>query len=197
MFGILLTFITTMLKTVGSVLESHENNINKKVYKHSDGLTYTDNKGRARLSKNNHIALYRTNYSNGKKDWILEDVETHEIIKNFTKEKEIIIISNKKEEAIKNNKSTFLIDENNHIKSFGFQGKRFQDLKTNEIYVVRKFGRVYYYMNIKNGFIVRKTDYSQNNNHEDSINISEFNKKQAQQMFTYNWNSCLVDEYFS
>lgn len=205
MYGILFFTFCGIVLAVGSIKEGIENGENRIKFRHKNGLTYIDNKGRDRLLSNNHIAMYHVDYTNGRQDYVLEDIESHVIIKNFTKEKQDREYEESREKAVGEGKSTFCIDSNNYkkyiISEKGFEGKRFKDLQTGKIYVIRKIKFRYYYMNIENGFIVRETDYSKEHIPVDEISIpidiTEFNKKQANKMETYNWASDSMSEFHS
>lgn len=208
MLGILYEIGRGIIWVIGLGLEAHENNENKEKFRHKNGLTYTDNKGRSRLLSNNHIAMYHTYYHGEYADYVLEDIESNVIVKNFTeeqrkKEQEIAL-----KKALDEHKTTVCLDSNNYKKHIisekGFRGKRFKDLKTGEIYVIRKIKFRYYFMSIENGFIIRETDYSQTMpvppNCEEiyaPIDITEFNAKQAVKMETYNWASEAMAEFYS
>lgn len=135
--------------------ENKENEENKKHYRHPDGLTYIDNKGRSRLLSNDKLVFY-THDKNG--DYILEDVSGH-VYRNFSEEKREKWMNDEKKRAIEGKESTYCLDDNNHRKDWTCRGKRFVDFKTGNIYVIRYIKYKYYYMDISTGLLVRKTDW--------------------------------------
>jgi hypothetical protein len=181
MFGFLYTLFVTLGYIKKEFTESIENNECKQIYKNIDGLTYTDTKGCSRLLSTNELVFY-THLPNG--DYILEDL-SGKVIKNFTLENRQRKQIELKNEAAFSMNSTYCIDENNYKNDYICKGKRFKDLKTGDIYVIRNIKGRYYYMDIKSGLLVRKTDWQIRREQEGmvhpklpDINIEEFNKKQ-------------------
>lgn len=179
--------IYTIFVSIGaffhSIKENKENEKGKSLYRHPDGLTYTDTKGRSRLLTNNEIVFY-THNKNG--DYILVDVSGH-VYKKFSEDERVQKINERKEIAIKNNETTYCIDDNNHRNDWICQGKRFKDFTTGDIYIIRYINYKYYYMNASNGMLVRKTDWQikhddlnkdKNTYLNNDLNIEEFNEKQ-------------------
>lgn len=204
MFGLLYTLFVTLGYVKKEFTESIENSKYKKIYKNTDGLTYTDTKGRSRLLSTNEIVFY-THSPNG--EYILENI-SGEIIKNFTLEERQQKQKNSKEAAIYNQSSTYCIDENDHHNDWVCKGKRFKDFKTGNIYVIRNIQGKYYYMDINNGFLVRKTDWQLQKEQEGMIHINtrdidieSFNNKQKtikkNSGFLYrNFDYCTSFDYY-
>jgi len=182
MFGLIYTALTTLGIITNEIKESLDNKECKEKYKNIDGLTYTDSKGHSRMLSNNKMVFY-THNSNG--DYILEDLSGN-VIKNFSLEKRMQKQAELKQIALNEKASTYCIDENSHRNDWICQGKRFKDIKTGEIYVIRCIDYKYYYMNINNGFIVRKTDWQIAKEQKGEIckylnkdlDIDSFNEKQ-------------------
>lgn len=183
MFGIIYTLFTSIGLLINSLKESKENEKCKSLYKNKDGLTYIDIKGNSRLLSNNDLVFY-TYDKNG--DYVLEDISGY-IYKNFSEEQREKKQKYFKEKSIKNGDSTYCISENNHKKDWICKGKRFMDIKTNDIYVIRFLNGKYYYMNINDGKVVKKTDWQIKKDHETildnslnkGIDIKTFNKRQS------------------
>ena len=155
----------------------------KEKYRHPDGLTYTDAKGHSRLVSNDKMVFY-THDKNG--DYILED-EMGYVYKNYTAEEKQIKFKQNREMAINSSESTFSADEDNHQKDWICKGRRYTDIQTGEVYVIRYINYKYYYMNISNGLLVRETDWQLKNDETHlnlkwyakyGVNIEEFNRKQ-------------------
>ena len=150
-----------MIVSVGSIFykinRNKENEQNKKQFKHPDGLTYVDTNGNSRFLSNNELAFYT--YKKG--DYVVEDYKGN-IYKNFTEEKRQSHFEELKNTAIRNNETTYCIDDDNHKNDWNCKGKRFKDFRTGDVYVIRCIKNSYYYLNIENGMIVRKTDWQLN-----------------------------------
>lgn len=199
MFGIIYTLFSSIGYCVAKFVENKENAENKKKYgNEGDGLTYIDNKCRFRLNSNNHIAMYHTSHPSCPGDYVLEDIEKNIIIKNFSKDKRDKEQQERTNEAILKGETTVCIDDitvRSTIETNGFRGNRFKDLKTGELYVIRFLNQRWYYMSVKNGHIIRETDYSKKHNNRientvfEPVNIYEFNRKQDEKMSTYNYAS--------
>lgn len=153
MFGLIYSLFTSIGCAIYKRKEYEENQENKVKYRHPDGLTYVDTKGRSRLVSNDEVVFYT--WQNG--DYVLERMNGS-IIKNFSLEKRKNQINENLQKALANNETTYCIDENNHEKE-RCKGKRFKDLKTGETYVIRRLKYTYWYLNIDTGMIVRKTDW--------------------------------------
>lgn len=183
MFGL----VYTALVSIGLIFHSHkEEKKNKKcklLYQNPDGMTYTDSKGRSRLLSNDKLVFYTKN-KNG--DYILED-ESGYVYKNFSEDERKENLNIQRQCALNNQDTTFCIDDNDRHEDWVCQGKRFQDLKTGEIYVIRCINYKYYYMNILNGMLVRETDWQKKKDElynnvkwysNYGVNIESFNEKQ-------------------
>lgn len=184
-FGLLYTAIVSIGAYLHSVNESAENEKNKKLYKHSNGLTYIDTKGRSRLLSNNEIVFY-TNDKNG--DYVLAD-SCGNIYRNFSEEKRTQECCELKKTASKNRETTYCCDNNNHSKDWECKGKRFKDFETGDVYIIRCINNKYYYMNMSDGLIVRKTDWQLKQDEKmknvksyflNELDIESFNKKQKE-----------------
>lgn len=154
MFGLIYSLFVSIGLIGHTAKEIQENEENKVKYRHPDGLTYVDTKGRSRLVSNNEIVVY--GMKNG--DYVLEKINGT-VIKNYSKEQRESQIESNRQKAIINNETTYCIDENTHEKEWIKKGKRFKDLKTGDIYIIRCINYKYYYMRLNDGMLVRKTDY--------------------------------------
>lgn len=183
-FGLIYTVVASIGVFFHSINENKENEKNKIRYKHPNKLTYIDTKGRSRLLSNDELVFYVYD-KNG--DYILENAAGY-VYRNFSKEERIRKLNELKDSALKNKESTYCIDDNNHKKDWICKGKRFKDFKTGDVYVVRWINYKYYYMNISNGLLVRKTDWQIKQDKlkindetyglNKDVDIREFNKKQ-------------------
>ena len=183
----MLGLIYTLIISIGLIIhwskEKKENIKCKTLYKHKDGLTYTDFNGRSRLLNDDTLVFY-THNKNG--DYILEDASGN-VYKNFSEEKREKKLKKTREELINNKNSTYCISEDNHKKDWICKGKRFSDIKTGDIYVIRYINGKYYYMNVQNGILVRKTDWQIKKDSETildccsgkGVDIDTFNERQA------------------
>lgn len=203
MLGIIYLFLLLGTNCILKASDAIENEQNKINYRHLDGLTYTDNKGRSRLLTNNHIAVYSKYNKNCIGDYTLQDCVTGQIIKNFSQEE-----SNKKHiEFIKkfngDGKTTYSIDEENYKKhnDIFFWGQRFIDKETKDVYVIREFEYRYYFMDIHTGYLIRETDYSANIQFKIKdmtyLDLNEINKMQKEKIKSYNfrWNEDMDKNY--
>jgi hypothetical protein len=181
-FGIIYTLITSIGALFYLKDENNENKKNRKLYKHPNETTYIDTKGRSRLLSNNELVFY-THDKNG--DYILENVSGH-VYRNFSEEERNRSMKREKTKALNNNETTYCIDSNKHKNDWTCKGKRFKDFKTGDIYVIRYINYKYYYMNVKNGMIIRKTDWQikhdKNNikSYLNDLDIESFNRKQME-----------------
>lgn len=181
MFG----FIYSLFMTVGIVMNKNskhkENEENKIKYRNPDGLTYVDINGQSRLIVNDELVFYV--WQNG--DYVLKNIHGH-IYKNFSQEKRIKQIKENEQIALRNNESTYCIDENIHDKNWTKKGKRFKDFKTGDVYIIRYINYKYYYMRLSDAMLIRKTDWqiAYDEKRKDDkfwfkdIDIEAFNKKQ-------------------
>ncbi len=155
----MLGFVYTLFVSIGAVIhktkQNKENEENKVKFQNPDGLTYVDIEGKSRFLSNNEVGFY-TYDRNG--DYVLEDASGY-IYKNFSKEKKEKEQTKRYTEAIKNNETTYCIDDNDHKNDWYCKGKRFKDVQTGDIYVIRRLNYTYWYLNITNGMIIRKTDW--------------------------------------
>lgn len=183
MFGLIYTIFVSIGAFFHSLKENKENEKGKTLFKHPNNLTYIDTKGRSRLLSNDEIVFY-THNKNG--DYILEN-ESGYVYKNFSEEMRVQNLNERRENSLKNQESTYCIDENNHCKDWVCKGKRFKDFNTGDIYVIRYIKYKYYYMNVSNGMLVRKTDWQIKQDElkkniktclNDNLNIDEFNNNQ-------------------
>lgn len=182
MFGLIYSLVVSAGCVLHKINENRENEENKIKFRHPNGLTYVDTKGRSRLISNNEVVFY-THDRNG--DYVLENMSGH-VYKNFSKEKRDKELSERIIVASQNNETTYAIDENKHEHDWFCKARRFKDFKTGDVYIIRRINYKYYYMNIANGMVVRKTDWqikydeaNKNNRFAfKDINIEEFNEKQ-------------------
>ena len=162
MFGIIYSLFMTM-GVVGHNVKNLSNDIVEKDKQNKKGKeTYIDSLGRQRLIADDRHVI--TTERDG--DKVLIDAKTRKIIKNYTNESEQKKREIAKNEAIKNNKTVYLYKS--FDKNDKWAGDWYQDIKTNQIYVVRKFTygsypfshkEIYFYIDIHTGDIVRKTDW--------------------------------------
>lgn len=185
-FGLIYTIIVSIGALFHIINENLENEENKEIYKHKDGMTYIDTRGRSRLLSNNELVFY-TYDKNG--DYVLEDISGN-IYKNFSKEERENELNKRIKKALDNSETTYCVDDDNHRKDWVCKGKRFKDFQSGDVYVIRYIKHKYYYMDISNGMIVRKTDWQIRKDEDtdkniktyldDYLDIELFNQKQKE-----------------
>lgn len=181
MFGLIYS-LAVGLGLVGHTIKENAENDYRRVNNVSpDGVTYTDAKGRTRIVENNEIAVYGT-VKGG--DFCIIDGKGR-IYKNFTQEKKDKIRDRYYKKAIENNLSTYCLGDDEH-RFEDKKGKRFKDMKTERIYLIRRINFKCYYVDFETGEIVRKTDSQQKKDDEHfanhgwtsfEIDINEYNEK--------------------
>lgn len=181
MFGLIYSLAVGLGLAGHTIKENIENDYRRVNNVSPDGITYTDAKGRSRIVENNEIAIYGT-IKGG--DFCILDAKGR-IYKNFTQEKKDKIRDKYYKKAIENNLSTYCLGDDEH-RFEDRAGKRFKDMKTGRIYLIRCVNFKYYYVDFETGEIVRKTDYQQKKddakiNKRDAtffdINIDEWNER--------------------
>ncbi len=185
-FGLIYTIIVSIGALFHIINENLENEENKEIYKHKDGMTYIDTRGRSRLLSNNELVFY-TYDKNG--DYVLEDISGN-IYKNFSKEERENELNKRIKKALDNSETTYCVDDDHHRKDWVCKGKRFKDFQSGDVYVIRYIKHKYYYMDISNGMIVRKTDWQIRKDEDtdkniktyldDYLDIELFNQKQKE-----------------
>lgn len=163
MFGILYSVIMSIGGLGHNIAKNIEASERKDKAKNSYDHTYYDKKGKRILIDNNKWVC--SAIRNG--DRVLEDVKTRQVYRNFSEEQRERSEIERKQEAIKNNKTVYLYQYNKDVPhSDLWKGDRYKDIKTGEIYVIRKrhvdlyhgIGEVLLYLNISTGKFVRKAD---------------------------------------
>lgn len=179
MLGITYAIIVSIGSFFYTVKNNNENEKNKEKYRHPNGMTYIDIKGRSKLISNNELVFY-THDKNG--DYILEDASGN-VYRNFSKEERKQRLNERKKNSQNNNETTYCIDDDKHQNDWICKGKRFKDFQTGDIYVVRCINYKYYYMNISNGMVVRKTDWQikqeDKKTYLKDLDIDSFNRNQG------------------
>ena len=111
---------------------------------------YIDNNGKMRLKSNGHIVTHTV--ENG--HYVLKDLKTLEILRDYTLEKEVLESKQSLNKAIKNGQKIYCVDFNTH-QSDKIKGMRYRNRDTNEIYVIRhtlKYN-IPFYMDLNGKFI--------------------------------------------
>jgi len=119
-----------------------------------DNLTYVDGNAKIRLLSNNHLCIYET-LPNGCR--VLRDIQTNDIIKNYTQEQNQKDYYNSYQKAIKSGNKIFCYDFNTHEKD-KIKGMRYLNINTGEKYVIRNFNAIPFYVNIETGKILGVVD---------------------------------------
>lgn len=157
MIGIFLVLGELFARGALSLRETYKNEIYKKTDVTKDGLCYIDSKGRRRLLSNDHVADLSTDPYTG--DYILTDIKTRRVIKNFSAEKRA---ENRKKniEIMKKYGNTVYYEDKykTYTDTHEPYGVRFYDGETGECYVIRNIAETCWFMRVKDGKIIRKTD---------------------------------------
>ena len=122
MFGIVYTLFTSIACIFNKAKETQDNKSNRINFRNKDGLTYIDSKGGDRLLSNNHKAMYTKFHHSCYGDYILEDIETHTIVKNFSEEERVKTLHTNYQYAVDNNMSVYYENTNNYSSEFTFHG---------------------------------------------------------------------------
>lgn len=165
LFGFLYTAFTLGVKAAVSVKENSENNKYKQEAIQKGEMIYINSKGDACSTKDGRKVMYANEYLHGYNnppDKVLKYVGTDEIIRNFSKEDrdetEIYFYN----EAKKLNRTAYRIGgKNDNYCNVGVgkpKGYRYKDMETGDIYVIREFNGIRFYMDINTGLLIRKTD---------------------------------------
>lgn len=165
MFGILYGLFMGVSGVGRLVKNTYEEEVRKEHAKKYYDHTYYDKKGKRRLLDNGRWvhSVVRN------EDRILEDVETHQIYRNFSQEQRNKIREDRKLKAIQNGRTVYVYEDRNprlYRESELWKGTLYEDVNTGDHYVERsryvneeyRIGEVRMYVNIKNGLFVRKTD---------------------------------------
>ena len=165
LFGLIYTAFTLGTKAAMSIKDNAENEKYRQEAIHKNEQSYIDSKGYSCSVENGRRVMYANEYLNGYDklpDKVLKYVDNGEIIKNFSKEEREQLETYYYNEAKKTNKTVYRIggkfDNYSDVGSGKPKGYRYKDLNTNAIYVIRKFNGIKFYMDIKTGLLVRKTD---------------------------------------
>ena len=209
MFGFIYSVFASVAAFIGYAKDCQENNENKVKFRSQDGLTYIDTRGNDRLISTNEMVFYTMR--NG--DYVLIDAHSR-VIKNYTEEKRQKALSERIAIASKNGSTVYAISEDRHERDWYCKGTRYKDFKTGEIYVVRQINGRYYYLNLSNGMIVRRTDWQRQEDEKNKDNeiyqmyerdvyyldIDQFNEKQKTVTDKYslyrNWEYSLLCDIF-
>ena len=183
MWGLFYSTFISIGVIINKFKKEKENKDCKILYRNIDNLTYTDREGKTRLLSDDSLVFY---VLKKKGEYILEDA-TGKTIYNFSNSKREKKIKKNKEEAVLNKKSTYCIDDNSHKYDWIKKGKRFKDLETGNIYIIRYINHKFYFMDINTGFLIRETDWQKqsdykkkNNQNNYGVNIKQFNNKQKE-----------------
>ena len=170
MLGIFCTIVIGTLKVIGGFKEQYEMN---EARNHSrDGLTYYDSHGCMRLVSNNMLCDYRTD-SSGDTILVAYDKRHHETVKNISEEKRRAEYQRYCEAAMAKGYSAIrqyarYVGTEKDANGKVILGYRYRDVKTGEIYVVRRIGGQFVYVSLT-GEIVRPTEFGNENYHERKI----------------------------
>ena len=163
LFGLFYTVFALGVKGTKSIKAA---NINKKRRNESitsNKQTYIDSDGCERLTYNNQKVLQTYIYTKTPyceyKDYVLKQVDSNNIIKNYSAEKRNQEENERYNDAIKNGKTVYRLGtlRDNYYHS-RINGYRYKDINTNAIYVIRSLNGVKFYMDIDTGQFIRETD---------------------------------------
>lgn len=165
LFGLLYTAFTLGTKAGMSIKENIENENYRQEAIQRNNSIYIDSKGNACSTKDSKKVMYANEYLHGYNnppDKVLKYVDTGEIIRNFSEEDRKQTEVYYYNEAKKLNRTAYRIggkyDNYCNVGVGKPKGYRYKDMATGAIYVVREFNGMRFYMDIKTGLLVRKTD---------------------------------------
>lgn len=146
MLGILGSLFGLGVLTYGSIKDSDSDNKSRSKALQEGKRDYIDHQGHIRDVHSNHKILYWTDNNHNTTRY---DLDNHTEI-NITME-------NDAKKAKENGYSTVRLGLDDHYKD-PCQGVRFKDINTGDIYVIRTWNGIYFYMNILTSKFVRFTD---------------------------------------
>lgn len=200
LFGLFYTAFALGTRSITNIKNCIENENRRQNSIHRGKETYIDERGCERLVSNNQKVIktyiYKKTAGEEYKDYVLKVMESNEIIRNYSEEERNKEENLKYNQAIANDKTTYRLgSKNDHYLGTAMPGYRYKDIKTGDIYVIRVFNGARYYMNIKNGEIVRMTDgqlkaekdvkaYKHNHDDYEKMRI-KINKEQQEYLKTY------------
>lgn len=165
LFGLIYTTCMLAIKAGVSIKENYENEkYRQKAIKDKEQV-YVDSKGNVCFAKDGKKVMYSNEYLygyNNPPNKVLKYVDSEEIIRNFSQEDKDETETYYFNEAKKLNRTAYRIggkyDNYCNVGSSEPKGYRYKDINTGNIYVIREFNGIRFYMDIKNGFLIRKTD---------------------------------------
>jgi len=164
LFGLFYTTFVLGAKGVLGIKNSLEDNDYKKeAVSHGEDI-YINSKGISCHVKNDKPTIYTHIYKKdgSKPDYVLKYAGTDKIIRNFSKEERDGREKYYYEKALELGRTAYRLGgDRDNYRNVDFRtsrGYRYKDIETKEIYVVREVDEVLYYMSVKTGLLVRKTD---------------------------------------
>ena len=163
LFGLFYTAFVLGARGVHGIKTNIENEENRQIAISNGRETYLDYRLCERLVSDNTRVMKATLWkdcSEGKEgDRILKCVDSNKIVRNYTKEERDKAESKSILKAKEEGKTVYRLGtwKDDHYKS-KIRGYRYKDFNTGQIYVIRTFNAVNFYMDIKTGKIIRITD---------------------------------------
>ena len=200
--AIIFMLASGFVKLAGYIKRGYEDDQAKLTNVSKDKLTYVDSRGKMRLRSNNHIVAFETY----KGRYVLRDLKTYSIVRDYTLERECREKTKSKNRAIKAGKTVYCVDFDMHRQD-KIKGMRYQDMETNEIYVIRSIGKwkIPFYMNLDGKFIKPVDKNWRLPNHfgiDDGIKVdikkeleTQINLSPNEKRYNYLWNEWLDLQY--
>ena len=162
MFGIFYTMAMGISSLFHNIKQDMEESVRKDKAKDSYDHTYYDKKGKRILLDNNRWVCSAVR--NG--DRVLEDVETRQIYRNFSKEQRDDKCNKNKKEAVQKGYRAYLfIDQKDRKDDYKWKGNLYKDLKTGDVYAIitrhiteYNEGIIDLYVNVETNEIIDKSD---------------------------------------
>lgn len=163
LFGLFYTVFVVGAKGVKAIKSKNENEKRRIDSIVKGNETYIGDDGCQRLNSNNQKVMqtyvYKTTPYGEYRDYVLKQVGSNNIIKNYSEEKR-----NKEElqnyyNATLEGKTVYRLGtlRDNYYKS-AINGYRYKDINTGTVYVIRTLNGVKFYMDIGTGEFIRETD---------------------------------------
>lgn len=163
MFGIAIIVFTGICFLIGDYRNSRHDdrlrnrglNNNKLFFHKADGTKqkyWIDRKGAMRLEDSNRHVSIHTDIESG--DAVVIDVKNRNVLTNLTQNARNRYEKKHREIAIKNGRTVYPIEENKHIGDI-IKGRRFRDINTGEIYVIRRIFGTDWYMRVSDGIFIK------------------------------------------
>jgi len=195
LFGIVYTAFVLGAKGYMGIKKSINDSNAREKAKNEGKEIYVGEDGIGRCVKDGRPVIHCYEYLNGyneKPDRVLKYAGTNEIIRNFSEENRKQTQEQSYKIAKEKGYTVYRIgekfDDHFHDKCRGF---RYKDIQTGKIYVIREVCGCKYYMDVKTGLLVRKTDgqiEKEKYNAENNPICHKLNQKRDEEHVMENFN---------